>query len=101
LTYEKDNNFEKELNLITSPQAVTGACVFVETTKFWEIGGFTEEYLITWQDIDLCLKLEERFNETLCVPYVKLFHHESGTRKLYPTEKEVHDLELFRETWKS
>jgi GT2 family glycosyltransferase len=100
LTYEKDNPIEKELNLITSPHAVTGACVFVETHKFWEVGGFNEEYLITWQDVDLCLKLEAKGNETLCVPYIRLFHYESSTRKAFPTEKEAADLELFRKYWK-
>lgn len=99
LTYEKDNNVEDELRLVTSPHAVTGACLFVQREKFWAVGGFTEEYLITWQDIDLCLKLQERGFETLCIPYVKLFHYESSTRKLYPNEKEETDLAIFRERW--
>jgi GT2 family glycosyltransferase len=99
LTYEKDNNLSKELKLLSSPHAVTGACMFVEREKFWSVGGFDESYMIIWQDIDLCLKLDTKGQRTLLIPYAKLYHHESMTRRFEPSENEKHDIVLFKSKW--
>lgn len=101
LTYEQDNSISRELNFISSPQAVTGACVFVESKKFLSIGGFDETYKTIWQDIDLCFALEKRGFKTLFIPYVKLYHFESSTRKVHPSTTEQMDMELFQKKWRS
>ena len=37
--------------------ALTGACIAVTRTTFEEVGGFTEELPVNYNDVDFCLKL--------------------------------------------
>ncbi|PNG25651.1 glycosyltransferase family 2 protein [Methylocella silvestris] len=61
--------------------AVTGACLAVEQSKFAAVGGFDEIHLpIEFNDIDLCLRLEERGFQTLWTPLARLTHFESASR---------------------
>jgi GT2 family glycosyltransferase len=57
--------------------AVTAACLMVRKSVFNEIGGFAEEFRVTYNDVDLCLRLREKGYENLYTPYVQLMHHES------------------------
>ncbi len=61
--------------------AVTGACLAVAREKFFAAGGFDEIHLpIEFNDVDLCLRLEELGFETLWTPFAHLTHFESGSR---------------------
>ena len=61
--------------------AVTGACMMVESRKFWSVGGFDDVNLpVELNDIDLCLRLAERGWRTLCDCRTRLLHHESASR---------------------
>jgi glycosyltransferase involved in cell wall biosynthesis len=61
--------------------AVTGACLMVRKTVFDELGGFDEVNLgVTFNDIDLCLRLMERGYHNVWTPYANLVHHESASR---------------------
>ncbi|WP_049768175.1 glycosyltransferase family 2 protein [Methylocella silvestris] len=61
--------------------AVTGACLAVERTKFAAVGGFDEIHLpVEFNDIDLCLRLEEMGFQTLWTPLARLTHFESASR---------------------
>ena len=74
---------------------VTGACLAVRKSVFEEIGGFDEEFRITYNDVDLCLKLYEKGYQNLYTPHVRLIHHESislGT----PEEAAKRDTEEFK-----
>lgn len=66
--------------------AVTGACMAIRKSVFGEMGGFDEEFRITYNDVDLCLRLVEKGYYNLYTPYVRLIHHESLTLGL-PEEK--------------
>jgi glycosyltransferase involved in cell wall biosynthesis len=57
--------------------AVTAACLMVRKSVFNEVGGFAEEFRVTYNDVDLCLRLREKGYENLYTPYVQLLHHES------------------------
>lgn len=53
--------------------AVTGACLAVARAKFRAAGGFDEIHLpIEFNDVDLCLRLEELGFETLWTPFARL-----------------------------
>jgi len=44
-------------NLVRNVSAVTGACLLVRSSVFWEVGGFDEEHFpVDYNDIDLCLR---------------------------------------------
>lgn len=61
--------------------AVTGACLAVERSKFWAVGGFDEKHLpVELSDVDLCLKLNARGWQTLIDPGVTILHEESASR---------------------
>lgn len=57
--------------------AVTAACLMVSKKKYDEVGGFDPLLRVTFNDVDLCLKLGDKGFGSLYVPYVELFHHES------------------------
>jgi GT2 family glycosyltransferase len=72
-------------NLIRNCSAVTGACLLVARSKFFEAGAFDEVNLaVAFQDVDLCLKLLELGYRNVYTPYAKLYHYESATK----TEKD-------------
>ena len=76
--------------------AVTGACMLVEKEKLIKVGGFDEKLAVSYNDVDLCLKLLKGGYYNVFLPQVKLVHHESLTRgyddtydKMYQTFVEI------------
>lgn len=59
--------------------AVTAACLMIRKELFDTIGGFGESYRITYNDVDLCLRLYDKGYQNLYTPHVRLLHHESIT----------------------
>jgi O-antigen biosynthesis protein len=61
--------------------AVTAACLVVAKEKFLAVGGFDEqEFPVAFNDVDLCLKLNERGWQSFYEPRATLIHHESKSR---------------------
>lgn len=84
--------------------AVTGACLAIEKSKFDSIGGFDEINLpIDLNDVDLCLRLNERNWRTLIEPRAILIHHESASRgKAQPAaERYPAESAWFRARWRA
>jgi GT2 family glycosyltransferase len=84
--------------------AVTGACLAVERTKYEAVGGLDEElFPVSFNDIDLCLKLRAQGLRNILVPDAVLYHHESASRgpdigaKQARAEREARH---FAETWR-
>ncbi|MEM1295029.1 MAG: glycosyltransferase family 2 protein [Verrucomicrobiota bacterium] len=68
-------------NMVQSLSAVTGACLVVNRQKYLDVGGLDEEaFAVAYNDVDLCLKLNEAGYRTLYTPFARLFHHESASR---------------------
>jgi GT2 family glycosyltransferase/ubiquinone/menaquinone biosynthesis C-methylase UbiE len=63
--------------------SVTGACLAISKTKFEELKGFNEKFIICGSDVDLSLKALKRGYFNLYNPYVNLYHIESKTRTSY------------------
>lgn len=57
--------------------AVTAACLAIRKSVYDEIGGFDEEFRVTYNDVDLCLRLYEKGYQNVYTPHVRLLHHES------------------------
>ncbi|MFW2446064.1 MAG: glycosyltransferase family 2 protein [Qipengyuania pacifica] len=63
--------------------AVTAACLVVRRDKFLEIGGFdAKNFAVSFNDVDLCLRLTERGWWSVYEPRATLVHHESVSRGL-------------------
>ena len=60
--------------------AVTAACVMTDTASFDEVGGFTEDLAVAFNDIDYCLKLRSLNKQIVYAPDVELYHFESISR---------------------
>lgn len=72
--------FDRQL-LPQRVSAVTAACLVVSRAKFEAVGGFDEKnFRVAFNDIDLCLKLNERGWQSFYEPRATLIHHESKSR---------------------
>jgi O-antigen biosynthesis protein len=61
--------------------AVTGACMVLRRQVFDEVNGLDEVNLaVAFNDIDLCLRIQERGYRILWTPYAELYHLESASR---------------------
>ena len=61
--------------------AVTAACMLVKATAYREINGFDEKNLkVAFNDIDLCMRLQERGGRIVWTPEFVAEHHESLSR---------------------
>ncbi|MGV1896712.1 glycosyltransferase [Agrobacterium vitis] len=80
--------------------AVTGALMAIETSKFWDVDGFDEDFPVAYNDIDLCFRLKKAGWHNVNLPFVHVIHHESVSRgidhenpeKLERLEREKHNL---------
>jgi GT2 family glycosyltransferase len=61
--------------------AVTAACLAVRRAVFESVGGFDERGLrVSFNDVDLCLKVDELGYRNVCTPFAKLLHLEGASR---------------------
>jgi GT2 family glycosyltransferase len=79
--------------------AVTGACFAVQRDRFQEVGGFDEAFAVTYNDIDLCLRLAARGYGTIWTNETHLIHRESASRGTKKLDHEA--IALFRARWGS
>lgn len=69
------------LRSVRSVAAVTGACLLLRREVFAAIGGLAEgRLLVSWNDIDLCLRVRALGLRVLCTPYARLIHREGASR---------------------
>ncbi|ATR19518.1 family 2 glycosyl transferase (plasmid) [Roseomonas sp. FDAARGOS_362] len=70
-----------ELALARTVLAVTGACLAIRRTVFQEVGGLDESSLrVSFNDIDLCLRLGDHGYRNVWTPFAELLHLESASR---------------------
>lgn len=61
--------------------AVTAACLVVARERFMAVGGLDERnFAVAYNDVDLCLRLNQRGWQSLYEPRALLTHHESVSR---------------------
>lgn len=82
----------RQLQVMRNCSAVTAACLLTRRDVFEEVGGFDEERLpVTFNDVDLCLKMRRAGYLIVYTPYAKLYHHEGASRRrtIEPIETSV------------
>lgn len=79
-------------------QALTAAALMVRNSMFQEIGGFDERYWNGYEDVDLCLKLQQQGYFLVYVPTSVLVHHESksGPERFVKVQ---HNIEQLHANW--
>ena len=84
--------------------AVTGACLMVKKALYEEVGGLEEEFEISLNDVDFCLKLRKKGYLNVFTPFAELYHYESISRGLDDQGQKARrynaESERFREKWK-
>jgi GT2 family glycosyltransferase len=66
---------------------------------FDEVGGFDEAFAISYNDVDLCLRIRQRGYWVVYTPYAALYHHQSASRGPYdPVSDKIYE-DLLRERW--
>ncbi len=60
--------------------AVTGACLMLSKEKYFKVGGFSDRMEVSYNDIDLCVKLYEQGYYNVVRNDCVLYHHESLSR---------------------
>jgi GT2 family glycosyltransferase len=59
--------------------AVIGACMVTRKDLFCEVGGFSADYFMYVEDIDLCHKIRSAGRDVYYIPEVVITHHGGGT----------------------
>ena len=61
--------------------AVTGACLAIRREVYESVGGCDAEHLaVTWNDIDLCLRIRAKGLRVIWTPHARLLHLEQASR---------------------
>jgi len=99
-----DEGFMSRLISNQNYQAVTAACMAIKKDKFLEVGGFEEKNLqVAFNDVDLCLKVQQSGVRNLWLANVELLHYESLTRGSDSSgegfERFQKEIEYMKETW--
>jgi GT2 family glycosyltransferase len=79
--------------------AITGAYLFMPSLYYHDIGGFDENLPTAGQDIDLCLKLEDKGRGSWVLPRLQAFHFESASRRSTPISRI--EVDYFYKKWKT
>jgi GT2 family glycosyltransferase len=93
------------LKIVHNVSAVTGAALLIRKELFQLVGGLDEQQLaVTFNDVDLCLKVRHAGFYNLWTPFAELYHHESKTRGADKTpEKQARfkrECEVMQRRWK-
>lgn len=84
---------------------VTAAVLLVSKEAFEKIGGFDENYLYGYEDVDLCLKLHKAGYHNYCCPACMVFHYEFGTQNQDDPkevkERRLHNMHVFQGKWQT
>jgi len=83
--------------------AVTAACMLMKVEDFEAVGGFDEEFVVAFNDIDLCMKERAAGKKVVFTPYAELYHYESKSRGMEDTPEKQFRFEKetkhFEEKW--
>jgi cellulose synthase/poly-beta-1,6-N-acetylglucosamine synthase-like glycosyltransferase len=83
--------------------AVSGACMLVRRRAFEQVGGFDAAFAVSYNDVDLCLRLRERGWRIVWTPSAELYHKEAttiGEHYVGATAKQWEsEVDLMRSRW--
>lgn len=80
--------------------AVTGACMFTRRDVFERLGGFAEEYVVEFNDVDYCLRADAIGLAVVYHAASVLIHNEGSSRQDRPLrEQEIRDRQRFIQQW--
>ena len=78
---------------------VTAACAMMRAEVFREVGGFDEQFVVAFNDVDLSLKIRDKGYRILWTPFAELYHYESLTRGYEDTPEKCKRFEGEQKKW--
>jgi len=63
-------------------EALSGACMMIRRGVFDQVGGFSRDYFMYGEDLDLCYKTRQAGFRNYYVPEAVIVHHGGGSSKL-------------------
>ncbi|WP_124065193.1 glycosyltransferase family 2 protein [Clostridium sp. E02] len=83
--------------------AVTAACMMSKRSLFDQVGGFSEDLAVAFNDIDYCMKIRSLNKRVVYNPYALFYHYESKSRGLEDTPEKIErfhqEIKTFKEKW--
>lgn len=77
--------------------AVTAACMMIRRSVYEEVGGLDEiDFKVSYNDVDLCLKVRQAGYLTVWTPYARLMHEGNVSQKKVDTTAQEAKLIRFR-----
>ncbi|MCD8081935.1 MAG: glycosyltransferase family 2 protein [Clostridiales bacterium] len=101
--HEAENSYFHRAMCTQDYSAVTAACMMTKAELFRQVGGFTEELAVAFNDIDYCMKVRETGRLVVYNPYAVMYHYESKSRGLEDTPEKVarfnREIAIFARRW--
>jgi GT2 family glycosyltransferase len=89
--------YHRCFDVVRECSAVTAACLMMRRALFLEVGGLDEQHLpVGFNDVDLCLRLQQCGLSVVYTPHAELLHYESLSRGPRVDDAEVRTM---RERW--
>lgn len=73
-------SYGNRANCVENYSAVTAACLMVKKSTYEKVGGFDENFAVTFNDVDFCLKIRALGDLIVYTPHAKFYHYESKSR---------------------
>lgn len=79
--YKEIPGYFSRLHLIQNLSSITAACLMIKTSLYKELNGLNENELkVAFNDVDFCLRIQEKGYLNIFTPYCEAYHHESISR---------------------
>ena len=98
-----EHGYAGRLTLAQDLSAVTAACMMIPRKVWDEAGGMDEGFAVSYNDLDLCMRIRKNGYLIVWTPYAELYHYESrsrGTEDTPEKKKRANDeIDRFMERW--
>jgi GT2 family glycosyltransferase len=83
--------------------AVTAACLMTKKSYYEQVGGMDEQFDVSYNDVDYCLKIRDAGYRIVYNPYVEAWHYESKSRGYDVTNEKLERIkkesDIFAAKW--
>jgi glycosyltransferase involved in cell wall biosynthesis len=76
--------------------AVTGACMMTSARVYQDVGGYSDELAVSFNDVDFCMKVRRKGLSVVYTPSAELIHMESLSRVV---SLDMRELDWYHQQW--
>ena len=100
---EVENSYFHRALTLQDYSAVTAAALITKKSVFEEVGGFSEDLAVAFNDIDFCMKVRAKNYLVVYNPYALFYHYESKSRGLEDSPEKIErfnrETAIFMKRW--